>query len=55
MIEERVKVVDPVPMPPSAGSAGLRTQLAGQATTVSAVAMATGGIGGGKMIERDTK
>lgn len=55
MIQERVQVVDDTPMQPTKGSAGLKTQLAGQATTVSNVAAATGGIGRGKMVERDTK
>lgn len=55
MIKETVKVADANPMQPATGSAGLRTQLAGQATTISNVAAATGGIGRGKMIERDTK
>lgn len=55
MIEETVHVVDATPIRPTKGSAGLRSQLAGQATTLSNVAMATGGIGRGKMIERDSK
>jgi hypothetical protein len=55
MIEERVQVVDTKPMQPSKGSAGLRTQLAGQAVTVSNMAAASGGIGRGKLVERDTK
>lgn len=55
MIKETVPIVDSSPVHPAMGSAGLRTELAGQATTVSAVAMATGGIGRGKIIERDTK
>ncbi len=55
MIKETVQVVDAQPLRPVAGSAGLRSQLAGQSTTVSNVAMATGGIGRGAMIERDSK
>lgn len=55
MIQERVQVVDTAPIQPAKGSAGLRTQLSGQATTVSNVASATGGIGRGKMMERGTK
>lgn len=38
---------------PSAGSAGLKTQLGGQATTVDGLATATGGIGAGNLIEVD--
>lgn len=38
---------------PSAGSAGLPTQLGGQPTTISAAAGATDGIGAGHFIERD--
>ena len=52
---ETVQVVDPTPMQPTKGSAGLRTQLPGMATTVSNMASATGGIGRGHLIERDTK
>ena len=55
MIQERVQVVDATPMKPTKGSAGLKTQLAGQATTVSSVASATGGIGRGNILERDSK
>ena len=55
MIKETVQVVAPTPLQPSKGSAGLRTQLAGQATTVSNVSGASGGIGRGKMAERDAK
>lgn len=54
MIEETVKVIDPKPICPTSGSAGLRTQLPGMATTVSNLA-AAGGIGKGTFIERDTK
>lgn len=55
MIKDTVKIADAIPAQPTKGSAGLRTQLAGQATTVSNVAAATGGIGRGRMVERDTK
>jgi len=55
MIKENVQVVDAAPIKPTKGSAGLKTQLAGQATTVSNVSAATGGVGRGKFIERDTK
>lgn len=55
MIKETVRVVDTTPMQPTKGSAGLQTQLAGKATTVSNVSAATGGIGRGKFVERDTK
>lgn len=37
---------------PTTGSAGLQTQLSGQATTVSALSAASGGIGRGKLFER---
>lgn len=37
------------------GSAGLKTQIPGSATTVSALAQATGGIGPKGMVIRDTK
>lgn len=36
---------------PCQGSAGLMTQLPGQATTVDGIAAATGGIGPGNIIE----
>jgi hypothetical protein len=36
---------------PCQGSAGLMTQLPGQATTVDSIAAATGGIGPGNIIE----
>lgn len=39
----------------SRGTAGLKTQLAGYATTVSNVAAASGGIGRGRLVECDTK
>lgn len=55
MIKETVHVVDAEPLQPGIGSAGLRGQLPGRATTVSNVARATGGIGRGQMIERDIK
>lgn len=51
MIKENVEVVDFSLAVPTIGSAGLRTQLAGKGTTVSAVAMGTGGIGRGNIIE----
>ena len=52
---EHVKVVDSGNAAATPGTAGLRTQLAGQATTVSNVAAASGGIGRGRLIERDRK
>ncbi len=52
---EHVQVVDTSAIEPTKGSAGLRTQLAGHATTVSNLSFASGGIGRGTMIERDTK
>lgn len=55
MIKENVQVVDATPMQPTKGSAGLKTQLVGQATTVSNVSAATGGIGCGRFVECDTK
>lgn len=52
MAEETVKVggTHPAPTP---GTAGVNSQVAGQPTTVGAVAGATGGIGAGNLIERD--
>ena len=38
---------------PAAGSAGLKTQLGGQATTVDGIAAASGGIEAGNLIEVD--
>lgn len=55
MIKENVQVIGAPQAKPATGSAGLRTQLAGKATTVSGVSAATGGIGCGKLVERDTK
>ncbi len=55
MTGENVHVVDMTPIKASLGTAGLRTQLAGRATTVSNVSAATGGIGRGKLMERDNK
>lgn len=55
MMNEAVHVVDSVGTQPLKGSAGQRSQLPGKATTVSNIAMATGGIGRGKMIEIDRK
>ena len=52
-MKENVQIVDAAPMQATKGSAGLKTQLAGQATTVSNVSAATGGIGRGKLIETD--
>ena len=53
MIKENVQVVDATPIQPTKGSAGLKTQLAGYATTVSNLALATGGIGRGRFVERE--
>ena len=53
MIKETVQVVAPTPLQPAKGSACLRTQLAGQATTVSNVSGASGGIGRGKLVSTD--
>lgn len=52
MAEETVKVGGVHPAPGS-GSAGVKSQVAGQPTTVSAVAGSTGGINAGNLIERD--
>ncbi len=52
-MKESVQIVDAAPMQATKGSAGLKTQLSGQATTVSNVSAATGGIGRGKLIETD--
>ena len=38
---------------PTAGTAGAQTQVSGQATTVSATAGATGGVGAGNLITPD--
>ena len=38
---------------PGLGSAGVRSQLGGQASTVSGMANATGGISAGNLIEAD--
>lgn len=38
---------------PDLGSAGVRSQLGGQASTVSGMANATGGISAGNLIEAD--
>lgn len=40
---------------PSKGSAGLATQAAGAMASVSNLASVSGGIGSGKLAERDTK
>lgn len=55
MINETVHVVETSSIQATKGHTGLMTQLAGLSTTVSNVSAATGGIGRGKMIERDTK
>ena len=54
-MKENVQVVESATIVATRGTAGLKTQLAGQATTVSNVSAATGGIGRGKFVERDTK
>lgn len=38
---------------PTPGSAGVKSQVPGQATTVSGVADASGGIGAGNLVEAD--
>lgn len=40
---------------PTTGSAGIQSQIPGQAATVSGLAGATGGIKGGNMVETDVK
>lgn len=53
---EVVKVVtQSVRGQPTHGTAGLKTQLPGTATTVSAIAAATGNIEKGKLIETTTE
>lgn len=49
---ENVQVTTPN-VTPQPGSVGLKTQVSGQATTVSAAADATGGVGAGNFIEQD--
>lgn len=55
MMNQRVVIVTTKPEMPTQGSAGLQSQCMGQATTVSAVARATGGIGAGRLISVSTK
>lgn len=50
---EQVTVTEGGAVQPSAGSAGLSTQVPGQSTTVSGMAAATGGIAPGHMVEAD--
>lgn len=50
---ENVSMNDSPTITPSKGSVGLSTQIPGQATTVSAAANATGGVGAGNFIEQD--
>lgn len=40
---------------PSSGSAGMKTQVPGGATTISNIASATGGISPGNLAQTDTK
>lgn len=40
---------------PTTGSAGVRTQVPGAMASVSNLAMATGGIGAGNLVETDCK
>lgn len=49
---ENIKFVE-TPLRPAKGSAGLRTQLPGQATTVGNLASATGGIKPGNIVSTD--
>lgn len=52
-MEETVNVVKNDPVTPSKGTAGVESQVPGQATTVSGVADASGGIGAGNLIQSD--
>ncbi len=49
---EHIKFVEK-PLRPTKGSAGLRTQLSGCATTVGNLASATGGIKAGNIVSPD--
>lgn len=53
MATETVTVGSGQALEPTAGTAGVNSQLPGNATTVSAVASATGGVGPGNLIESD--
>lgn len=56
MIREGVQIVDAaMQRRTQPGSAGLWTQVPGSPSTVSALAVATGGIGRGRLVERSTK
>ena len=55
MIKESVMVVDGCDSVATYGTVGLRSQLAGKATTISNMSAATGGIGGGRLIGRAVK
>lgn len=50
---ETIQMKEQPAITPSKGSVGLETQVAGQATTVSNAANATGGVGAGNFIEQD--
>lgn len=50
---ENVEVVGTQVLTPATGTAGLSTQVPGQATTVSGAAAATGGLGAGNFIQPD--
>lgn len=50
---ETIQMKEQPAITPSNGSVGLETQVAGQATTVSNAANATGGVGAGNFIEQD--
>lgn len=52
-ITENVQMKSDAAITPSKGSAGLSTQVSGQATTVSNAANATGGVGAGNFVEQD--
>ena len=50
---ETVKIVSGYKLEPTTGSAGLKSQLPGAMASVSNLAGATGGIGGGHLAEAD--
>lgn len=50
---EKISFIDNPNIAISKGSVGLKTQLQGIATTVSALAIATGGMNGGSLLVRN--
>jgi hypothetical protein len=55
MIKETVKVIEPKRDEAVKGTAGLRCHVGGVMATVSNVARASGGVGGGRLVDRDVK